>query len=76
MMTFIICFFAFCIISGGVSLIWRLNMMVNHPEKYRQFRKFEKEYEDSMKKNLTQLAEVAKKAVGLGIGIAARLLKK
>lgn len=43
---------------------------------YLPIREFEKEYEDSMKKNLTQQAQVTKKAVGLGIGIAARLLKK
>jgi hypothetical protein len=73
---FVVLLIAFCLACGA----WRVNMMVNHPEKYRQFREFELEFQHDIKKNAAEQAEVARKAgtvVAKGAAaIAGRFLKK
>jgi hypothetical protein len=43
-----IAFSAVFVLVGVVCLIWRVNMMAYHPERYRQFREFEKEFADAV----------------------------
>jgi len=66
-------FLVLIVVVGVGSLIWRINMMVNHPEKYRQFREFEKEFEDSMRNNMRRQGEVVGKVVK---GVAKGFWKK
>jgi len=71
-----ICFLVVYLLVVGVSLIWRINMMVNHPEQYRQFREFEKEFADDVRDNMRKQGEVLGKAVEGGVSIAKGFLKK
>ena len=55
---FVVLLVAFCIACG----VWRWNMMVNHPDQYRVYREFELEFQQNLKQNAAEQAEVAKKA--------------
>ena len=72
LMVIIAAFFLLCI----VGWIWRINLIVNHPEKEQRIR----EFGEYALKRQTEVAEKVvsggKKAVGIGMKIASVLLKK
>jgi hypothetical protein len=75
----VIGYFAVCIIGGGLGLYWRMNMMLNEPEKYERYRKYEHEYQEDMKRNFAWQGRAAKKAAGvgfMGVKLLARMLMK
>jgi hypothetical protein len=39
-------FFVLLMIAGMVSIIWRMNMAMNHPEKYERLKAFEQEWKE------------------------------
>jgi hypothetical protein len=58
-------FFVLLLVAAGISIIWRANMAMNHPEKYERFKALEQEARDRRNRVLKT-----------GLGLLAKFIKR
>jgi hypothetical protein len=67
------------VVCAGVAIlgwIWRINMALNHPEKYERLRKVEEDRREDFRRACKPFAPAAKKAGSVGVGLLMRMLTK
>ena len=61
-------FVLFCIV-GIACGIWKINMAINHPEKYERLKQFEKDYVEQQTEMARKVAEGAGKVIAFGLKV-------
>ena len=76
MLDYLVGFWVVMLIVGILGWSWRINMALNHPEKYERLRKLEEDTRENFSRAYKPFAPAAKKAGSVGARLLIRILTK